>query len=218
MFRYATVNPARAPHKSIHLSVGSFLTRHAVFRPQSTWSTWEQWRLTNTSVSAKRTASSVSLYRPRRGTRLVSADSISNPKCVEYKVTFIRLDWSCYRSCLYLQVYLCFQRMAAEILGVKLNKAEIEQSQVSHTGTRSISHFIKTFLWLVGAHYDSLSLHWTLQREHSVVNIITEVAGEICGLLSPAGVCNVTSEPKGGHRECVRSVEVTTHSKGHRVA
>uniref|UniRef100_A0A3Q1EJZ1 Ras-related protein Rab-28-like n=1 Tax=Acanthochromis polyacanthus TaxID=80966 RepID=A0A3Q1EJZ1_9TELE len=26
-------------------------------------------------------------------------------------------------------VYLCFQRVAAEILGVKLNKAEIEQSQ-----------------------------------------------------------------------------------------
>lgn len=31
----------------------------------------------------------------------------------------------------FLQVYLCFQRVAAEILGVKLNKAEIEQSQVS---------------------------------------------------------------------------------------
>lgn len=29
-----------------------------------------------------------------------------------------------------LQVYLCFQRVAAEILGIKLNKAEIEQSQV----------------------------------------------------------------------------------------
>lgn len=28
------------------------------------------------------------------------------------------------------QVYLCFQRVAAEILGIKLNKAEIEQSQV----------------------------------------------------------------------------------------
>ncbi|MEQ2258436.1 Ras- protein Rab-28, partial [Xenotaenia resolanae] len=27
-------------------------------------------------------------------------------------------------------VYLCFQRVAAEILGIKLNKAEIEQSQV----------------------------------------------------------------------------------------
>lgn len=31
-----------------------------------------------------------------------------------------------------LQVYLCFQRVAAEILGIKLNKAEIEQSQVRH--------------------------------------------------------------------------------------
>lgn len=37
-------------------------------------------------------------------------------------------DFSCY---LPLKVYLCFQRVAAEILGVKLNKAEIEQSQVS---------------------------------------------------------------------------------------
>ena len=30
------------------------------------------------------------------------------------------------------QVFLCFQRVAAEILGVKLNKAEIEQSQVTY--------------------------------------------------------------------------------------
>lgn len=154
MFRYVTVNPERAPHKSIHLSVVSFLTCHAVFRPQSTWSTWEQWRLTNTSVSAKRMASSVSLYQPRRETRLVPADSVSNHKHVEYKVTSRRLDGSSYCCSLYLQVYLCFQRMAAEILGVKLNKAEIEQSQVSHPGPRSTSDIskIKHYLWLVGAH------------------------------------------------------------------
>lgn len=36
-----------------------------------------------------------------------------------------------YSMFLFLQVYLCFQRVAAEILGVKLNKAEMEQSQVS---------------------------------------------------------------------------------------
>lgn len=29
-----------------------------------------------------------------------------------------------------MQVFLCFQKVAAEILGIKLNKAEIEQSQV----------------------------------------------------------------------------------------
>ena len=28
-----------------------------------------------------------------------------------------------------MQVFLCFQKVAAEILGIKLNKAEIEQSQ-----------------------------------------------------------------------------------------
>lgn len=49
-----------------------------------------------------------------------------------YRVTLITLTFS-YLSCfLFLQVYLCFQRLAAEILGVKLNKAEMEQSQVSH--------------------------------------------------------------------------------------
>lgn len=36
-------------------------------------------------------------------------------------------------------MYLCFQRVAAEILGVKLNKAEIEQSQVSHNGIKVLS-------------------------------------------------------------------------------
>lgn len=44
---------------------------------------------------------------------------------------------------LFLQVYLCFQRVAAEILGVKLNKAEIEQSQVSHNYVKG---FFLTFL------------------------------------------------------------------------
>lgn len=55
---------------------------------------------------------------------------------MEYRVTFITFNLS-YLSCyLFLQVYLCFQRVAAEILGVKLNKAEIEQSQVSHNAIK----------------------------------------------------------------------------------
>jgi len=133
MFRYVTVNPARVLcNHPINLY---FLTRRAAFRPQSTWSTWGQWRLTNTSVSAKRTASSVSLYRPRRGTRFVPADSICHEEWdgqsdfnYTYFVLFLLFSLS--------QVYLCFQRVAAEILGVKLNKAEIEQSQVSHHATK----------------------------------------------------------------------------------
>lgn len=39
------------------------------------------------------------------------------------------------------QVYLCFQRVAAEILGIKLNKAEIEQSQVRRKMTFSMCVF-----------------------------------------------------------------------------
>jgi len=43
---------------------------------------------------------------------------------------------SCFRWCVSvysvcLQVFLCFQRLAAEVLGIKLNKAEMEQSQVT---------------------------------------------------------------------------------------
>lgn len=54
--------------------------------------------------------------------------------------------FSCY---LFFQVYLCFQRVAAEILGVKLNKAEIEQSQVSHNGIKTfLSNFTKMSLQL----------------------------------------------------------------------
>lgn len=53
-------------------------------------------------------------------------------------------------------------------------------------------------------------------REHSVVKFIikVKVAGDISGFLSPSITCNVMSELKGGHSECVRSAEVTTHSKG----
>lgn len=48
-----------------------------------------------------------------------------------------------YFSChLSLQVFLCFQKVAAEILGVKLNKAEIEQSQVSHNGIKVSLKFL----------------------------------------------------------------------------
>ncbi|KAI3351561.1 hypothetical protein L3Q82_020395 [Scortum barcoo] len=43
-------------------------------------------------------------------------------------------------------VYLCFQRVAAEILGVKLNKAEIEQSQVSRNDIK-VSQISSKFLW-----------------------------------------------------------------------
>ncbi|XP_036056337.1 ras-related protein Rab-28 isoform X2 [Onychomys torridus] len=35
-------------------------------------------------------------------------------------------------------VFLCFQKVAAEILGIKLNKAEIEQSQVEASGTAGV--------------------------------------------------------------------------------
>lgn len=44
--------------------------------------------------------------------------------------------------------------------------------------------------------------------------ISVKVAGDISGFLSPSITCNVMSELKGGHSECVRSAEVTTHSKG----
>lgn len=68
---------------------------------------------------------------------------------MEYRVTFKRLTMSCFSCYLFLQVYLCFQRVAAEILGVKLNKAEIEQSQVSHNGIKvSLSNFPKTSMQL----------------------------------------------------------------------
>uniref|UniRef100_A0A671XWC2 Ras-related protein Rab-28 n=1 Tax=Sparus aurata TaxID=8175 RepID=A0A671XWC2_SPAAU len=40
-------------------------------------------------------------------------------------------------------VFLCFQKVAAEILGVKLNKAEIEQSQVSHNGIKVSLKFLR---------------------------------------------------------------------------
>lgn len=53
------------------------------------------------------------------------ADSISNNKIVTYKMILTQFILFFSR-----QVSLCFQRVAAEILGIKLNKAEIEQSQV----------------------------------------------------------------------------------------
>ena len=139
MFWYVTVNLVRVLYNHyINLSIVSFLTRHAVFCPQSTWNTWGQWRLTNTSASAKRTVSSVSLYRPRQGIRLVPADPISRRK-------WWSKEWLTIFSHFFLQVYLCFQRVAAEILGVKLNKAEIEQSQVSQV---FLSYFSKNFMHL----------------------------------------------------------------------
>ena len=45
-----------------------------------------------------------------------------------------------------LQVFLCFQKVAAEILGVKLNKAEIEQSQVSHNDIKVSQISMQKFL------------------------------------------------------------------------
>lgn len=49
---------------------------------------------------------------------------------VNLKMCIINFDFFFFSLDPFLQVYLCFQRVAAEILGVKLNKAEIEQSQV----------------------------------------------------------------------------------------
>lgn len=50
---------------------------------------------------------------------------------------------------LFLQVYLCFQRVAAEILGIKLNKAEIEQSQVSQGSMQfSLKRYLFVAYWL----------------------------------------------------------------------
>lgn len=51
---------------------------------------------------------------------------------------------------LFLQVYLCFQRVAAEILGVKLNKAEIEQSQVSHNYVKGFKFALRLSLFVKG--------------------------------------------------------------------
>lgn len=51
-----------------------------------------------------------------------------------------------YRS---LQVYLCFQRVAAEILGIKLNKAEIEQSQVRRIVDLFWRHTIVLFIQIL---------------------------------------------------------------------
>lgn len=41
-------------------------------------------------------------------------------------------------------MHVCFQRLAAEILGVKLNKAEIEQSQVSRAHAGLKDQMVKT--------------------------------------------------------------------------
>lgn len=58
--------------------------------------------------------------------------------CQEEDVFYILAHLSFF----HVQVFLAFQRVAAEILGVKLNKAEMEQSQVSLAFIRPfISHF-----------------------------------------------------------------------------